>query len=107
MAARKVTDMPSRKPSEASRGGLLPGAGGQPDRVWFSCGLTINTGNYESVKVDAGMSTDVRDKETPAQAMQRCKDLVIDEANGQASEVREALNPEPSKKRPPTRKKRR
>jgi hypothetical protein len=32
------------------------------DRVWVSYGVTINVGNYESVKVDMGMSLEL-DKE--------------------------------------------
>lgn len=44
-----------------------------PDRVWFTYGLTVNLGNYNSVKFDAGMASDVRPGETPQQAIDRCR----------------------------------
>lgn len=56
---------------------LAPGAlGSVPDRVWFSQGLTINLGNYESARIDAGMATDRGADETLEAAVNRCRLLV-------------------------------
>ena len=49
---------------------------GQPDRVHFSFGQTINLGNYESAKFDAGMSSDVGPDETVEQAQERVQEQV-------------------------------
>jgi hypothetical protein len=67
------------------------GAGGMADRVWFSCGLTLNLGNYESARVDAGMATDVRPGEELDDALLRCKDFVTHEIEGQQIDVRRSL----------------
>ena len=46
------------------------------DRVTYNYGLTINLGNFESAKIDFGMSTDVLPDETPEQALLRCRKVV-------------------------------
>ncbi len=65
---------------------------GMADRVWFSCGLTLNLGNYESARVDAGMATDVRPGESLMDALLRCKDFVTHEIEGQSVDVRNSLH---------------
>jgi hypothetical protein len=35
------------------------------DRVWVSYGITINTGNYSSAKVDMGMTFELDEKDDP------------------------------------------
>jgi len=89
-------------------GGLMTG-GGMPDRIWFSCGLTINIGNYESARVDAGMATDVQPGEKLTDALARCKAFVTHEIEGQSYDIRRHLrgedepesspSPKPAKKR--------
>jgi hypothetical protein len=64
---------------------------GMPDRIWYSCGLTLNLGNYESARVDAGMATDLHHGESLDDALQRCKDFVTHEVEGQAVDVRSSL----------------
>lgn len=64
---------------------------GSPDRVWFSDGLKLNMGDYESVSVDAGMSSDVRPGETAAQAFERVRKQVQGEVAAQAKRVRKGL----------------
>lgn len=39
------------------------------DRVWVSYGLTINIGNYESVKVDMGMALELDEKDNELEVM--------------------------------------
>lgn len=46
------------------------------DRISYSGGCKINMGNYESKDVHMSYSTDVREEETPAEAMNRAKMLV-------------------------------
>lgn len=74
------------------QGGLGPVNTGIPDRVFFSCGLTLNLGNYESARVDAGMATDVRPDETLEKALLRAKDFVSHEIEGQSIDVRRSLH---------------
>jgi hypothetical protein len=76
------------------QGGLGPVNTGIPDRVFFSCGLTLSLGKntYESARVDAGMATDVRPDETLEEALLRAKDFVTHEVQGQAIDVRRSLH---------------
>jgi len=64
---------------------------GAPDRVWFSDGVKMNLGDYQSASVDAGMSSDVRDGETVIQAFDRCRKVVEQQVASEASRVREGL----------------
>ena len=41
------------------------------DRVSKSIGYTVNMGNFESMKFEVGIETDVRDKEKPWDALAR------------------------------------
>jgi hypothetical protein len=78
-------------PGTVAKGQASP-QGGMPDRIWFSCGLTLNLGNYESARVDAGMATDVRSGESLFDALLRCKDFVTHEIEGQSLDVRRVLH---------------
>jgi hypothetical protein len=47
------------------------------DRVSFSFGVTVNTGNYSSIRVDARFDTDVAPTEDYDEAFDRAKMVVI------------------------------
>ncbi len=64
---------------------------GAPDRVWFSDGVKMNLGDYQSASVDAGMSSDVRVGETVEQAFDRVRKVVEQQVAGEASRVRNGM----------------
>jgi len=61
------------------------------NEVWVSVGLTLNLGNYESARLDAGMSVPIEEGETENQAFKRGWDKVLAEIEGQAIEVKGKL----------------
>jgi hypothetical protein len=70
-----------------TKAGVLRVAG-MPDRVWVSCGLTVNLGDYESARMDAGLSSDLRSGESAKDAYERCWKAAEDEVKRQANAVR-------------------
>jgi hypothetical protein len=65
--------------------------GSSPDRVWFSEGMKINLGNYQSYDVGAGMTTDVREGETPEQAYARCRKATRAQLESRAAKVQRGM----------------
>ena len=59
-----------------------------PDRISYSLGGKVNTGNYENVDYHVGMSSDVRDGETPEKALRRIKKFIEEQADKEANEIR-------------------
>ena len=49
----------------------MPLEEGKQDRIFISLGVTINLGNYESVKIDTGVSSDRLPDESVEQAQER------------------------------------
>lgn len=49
------------------------------DSVFYDASFTRNMGNFESVKVALGLTTDVRKGETETQALARAKDFVSEQ----------------------------
>ncbi len=64
---------------------------GSPDRVWFSDGLKLNLGDYQSASVDAGMSSDLKPGESVEEAFLRVRKVVETEVLREASRVRKGL----------------
>ncbi len=58
-----------------------------PDRVWFTFGMTMNLGDYQSSRIDAGMSTDIRPGEDFDQAMARIQAPIIAEVEKRVDEL--------------------
>lgn len=58
------------------------------DRVTYSFGLTINTGNYESVRVDVTMASDVEGNETFDEAYERVKSVVQDKVEEEHDDIK-------------------
>ncbi|NBW99425.1 hypothetical protein EBR03_07620 [bacterium] len=48
----------------------------EQDRISYSAGMKVNIGNYESADFHVSMSSDVRAKETPEQALKRIAEFV-------------------------------
>lgn len=48
------------------------------NRVTAAMGYTVNMGDFESLRIDFGVETDVGDNETTRAAMERAKKLVED-----------------------------
>ena len=46
------------------------------DRVSYNCQMVVNIGNYESVRISAGLESDVESDETVESAMERIKAVV-------------------------------
>lgn len=58
------------------------------DRIGVSFGVTINMGDYQSLKVEAWAEGTKREGETSAQAYKRLYDLVETQANQKADEYK-------------------
>lgn len=56
----------------------MANVGKDADRVWVTVSYTINTGNYESIKIDAGYSEAYTSDEEPAEKI----DEMINELRG-------------------------
>jgi hypothetical protein len=104
MERKQRSPTPRKKPAEKmaavaadeQRGILV--VPGLPTRVWYSCGLTLSLRQYESARVDAGMSTDVEPGEEIAVAYERCRDNAEGEVRRQAVDIRSLADPdEPSR----------
>lgn len=64
----------------------------ESDRVNFSFGMKVNLGNYESADFHMSLSSDVRDDESPEQALERVKEFVENESEKKFDELREIAN---------------
>jgi len=58
------------------------------DRVGVSFGVTLNMGEYQSLRVEAWAETTIREGETSTSAYRRIFDLVEKQANTKASEYK-------------------
>ena len=59
------------------------------DRVRYSYGRTVNTGNYDSTRIDVGVSSDVQPGETFNEAMTRVREEVLKEVSDGVMAIRE------------------
>ena len=88
--ATKKTALKKPKPAKVAadvKAGVLSVAG-MPPRVWVSCGLTINRGNYESARVDAGMAMDVPPDSNEATTFDTCWENAEREVKRQFNAIR-------------------
>lgn len=67
----------------------------QRDRVSVSYGRTINIGNFESIKVDVGYSTDLRKEESVEDALTRADEV----ATKKLEELTQPLESKPKQKK--------
>jgi len=56
--------------------------------VWVSCGFTLNTGNYESARVDAGVSIPIGADDNSDEVFQEGWDKVQQELKVQVEAIR-------------------
>jgi hypothetical protein len=61
-------------------------------RITYSAETTINMGNFENVKPHYGMSVDVPDGESPAEAFNEVKDFVDDLLTIETEALKATLN---------------
>lgn len=47
------------------------------DKIWVTVSATINLGNYENTKIDAGMSRTYKKKEDPLEVIEDVTDELI------------------------------
>jgi len=59
------------------------------DRIGVSFGVTVNMGDYQSLKVEAWAEGTKREGETSASAYKRLYDLVEKQANDKAAEYKQ------------------
>lgn len=62
--------------SETEVKAISEDVGVRPDRISVTLGETINMGNFESKRIDAGLSTDVKPNETSKEAYNRAVAIV-------------------------------
>ena len=53
------------------------------NRVWYSMGVTINLGNFESARLDVGAAMDVSPGEDPDIVFSRCVEFVKEHLESQ------------------------
>ena len=58
------------------------------DKIFFSTSVTINIGNFESVKIDAGYSSSLLAGETPDEAQERVEGQVIGMLTNRIAKIR-------------------
>lgn len=61
------------------------------DSVYVSLGITKNIGNYESVRIDAGISLEINDEESVDDAYVRAWNAVEAQVDKQISELNEEI----------------
>lgn len=61
------------------------------NEVWASCGLTLNLGNFESARVDGGISIPLEPGDNPEEVMQNAWDFVNDEVVSQAKDLKASM----------------
>lgn len=61
------------------------------DEIWVSMGVTINTGNYSSYKVDAGKRIVIQKDETDDQAWERLWSDVDNQLSEKVAEAKADL----------------
>jgi methyl coenzyme M reductase subunit D len=63
----------------------------EPTKIQWSLGYTLNTGNFQSLRLDCQISDYVREGETTRQASDRVYALVENELTMKLQEAREEL----------------
>ena len=56
--------------------------------VWVSVGLTLNLGNYESARLDAGMSVPLEEGEDYDNAFKKAWGKTLEEISAQAKDLK-------------------
>jgi len=67
----------------------VPEGCSQPNRVWLTYGRKVNLGNYESVDISMGMSTDLEPGESVRDAITRCGKEIIPVVKGHVQKLRD------------------
>ena len=62
----------------------------ETDRINYSFGMKINTGNYENCSIGISYSSDLKDGETPAKALKRVTKFVEDRIDEKREEIKYA-----------------
>lgn len=63
----------------------------EPTKIQWSLGYTLNTGNFQSLRLDCQISDHVREGETTRQASDRVYALVENELTMKLQEAKEEL----------------
>ncbi|HUW43733.1 MAG TPA: hypothetical protein VMV95_02090 [Bacillota bacterium] len=58
------------------------------DRVKINMGKTINIGNFESIRIDAGYETDVEENFSVSNAFTKAKKIVQTQINNMEQEIK-------------------
>ena len=61
--------------------------------IWVSCGITINIGNYESARIDAGISLPIAEGEDTNEVYQAGWAQVRQELKAQKEAIKTKENP--------------
>jgi hypothetical protein len=64
----------------------------EPTKIQWSLGYTLNTGNFQSLRLDCQISDHVRDGETTRQASDRVYALVESELTMKLQEAKDELS---------------
>lgn len=64
----------------------------EPTKIQWSLGYTLNTGNFQSLRLDCQISDHVREGETTRQASDRVYALVENELTMKLQEAKEELS---------------
>lgn len=58
------------------------------DKVWVTVSMTINTGNFENIKIEAGESKTIQEGEDPAELRTEIADAIIYELKLRRKELK-------------------
>jgi len=63
------------------------------DKIWITVNYTVNLGNFEFIKLEAGMSRSY-DNEKPLKAIEELTDDILDLITQKGEDARELLTPD-------------
>jgi len=59
------------------------------DKVWVTITRTINTGNYENIKIDAGYSKTYSGKDDPIEIMDEMSNQIMELLNEKEKQIKD------------------
>lgn len=59
------------------------------DKVWVTITRTVNTGNYENIKIEAGYSKTYSDKDDPIEIMDEMANQVMELLNEKEKQIKD------------------
>ena len=68
------------------------------DKVWVTVTRTLNLGNFESIRIDAGMSQTVAPNQNPIELITDLSDAIFEEVSVNIRRYKKAIKPKKPQK---------